>query len=348
MLRLISRFFSLMFITWIFFGLTHVFALEWWSKPCWTPTPNCPCRSDPSWTYSSNSSWWTRRVSAWTWFINGYNFNWGYSSDSSDKVQADRFINRYWLSYSNPRAIQQKINKLAEVFPAKCSAACEDGRLWNETISRMASCLCADADSKPANFGGDCPQWFTWDWNWCCIAIFPTWTGDGGTWWINTWTTTTWTNNTCTWTWEIWVQSWTSRTCKPCPDPTKQKPNDAHTKCICDASKWCCGIQLNTVVPFIGDCIEMSNEESSNNTTRVTALNAFPKLMWWLSKIIVTAILIFSFVMVVAWWVLITAWWLKQENYKTWIDIITKVIVALALLWASWIILRLINPNFFG
>lgn len=118
-------------------------------------------------------------------------------------------------------------------------------------------------------------------------------------------------------------------------------------KCVCDSSQWCCGIQLNTVVPFIWDCIEMDDGESSNNTTRVNALNAFPILMWSLSKMLVTAILIFSFVMVVIWWVLITAWWIDPANAKKWREIIWKVIVWLALLWASWIILRLINPNFF-
>jgi len=118
-------------------------------------------------------------------------------------------------------------------------------------------------------------------------------------------------------------------------------------KCVCDSAQTCCGIQLNTVVPFIWDCIEMSNDPSAGNTTRVNALTAFPILMWWLSKMIITAILIFSFVMIVVWWILIIAWWISQSNYKQWIDIIKKVIIALALLWASWIILRLINPNFF-
>jgi hypothetical protein len=52
--------------------------------------------------------------------------------------------------------------------------------------------------------------------------------------------------------------------------------------------------------------------------------------------------------MVVVWWVMIISWWIDESNFKKWKDIIYKVIMALALLWASWIILRLINPNFFG
>ncbi len=157
------------------------------------------------------------------------------------------------------------------------------------------------------------------------------------------------TPNPCS-TWQVWTQSWASRACKTCEPWTA--PNLARTKCICSSSGWnCCGIKLNTVVPFIWDCIEMNNDDSApsaGNTTRVNALNAFPILMWSLSKILVTAILIFSFVMVVVWWVMIISWWIDESNFKKWKDIIYKVIMALALLWASWIILRLINPNFFG
>lgn len=151
--------------------------------------------------------------------------------------------------------------------------------------------------------------------------------------------------NTCTATWQVWTLSGTSRNCTSCWSWTKS--NIDHTKCICDSTQKCCGIQLNTVVPFIWDCIEMSNEESAGNTTRVNALNAFPILMWSLSKMLVTAILIFSFVMIVIWWVLIISWWINESNFKKWKEMIWKVIIWLALLWASWIILRLINPNFF-
>ncbi len=114
---------------------------------------------------------------------------------------------------------------------------------------------------------------------------------------------------------------------EPAPDPNK-----------CD---W---IQLNTVVPFIWDCIWTKNTDPNEvNTT-----NAFPKLMWSLSRILITAILISSFLMVVVWWVMIISWWIKEWNFTQWKTLIWKVIIGLALLWASWIILRLINPNFFG
>ncbi|MFZ2151355.1 MAG: pilin [Candidatus Absconditicoccaceae bacterium] len=142
------------------------------------------------------------------------------------------------------------------------------------------------------------------------------------------------------------VFSGNSYSCQTCGSGTTS--NADHTKCICDSTQKCCGIQLNTVVPFIGDCIEMSNDESAGNTTRVNALNAFPILMGSLSKMLVTAILIFSFVMVVIGGVLITAGGIDPGNAKKGKDIIGKVIVGLALLGASGIILRLINPNFFG
>jgi hypothetical protein len=150
----------------------------------------------------------------------------------------------------------------------------------------------------------------------------------------------------CQNTWQVpQVSTWGSYACQPCWSWTIA--NADNTKCICDSTQKCCGIQLNTVVPFIWDCIEMSNEESAGNTTRVNALNAFPILMWSLSKMLVTAILIFSFVMIVIWWVLIISWWINESNFKKWKEMIWKVIIWLALLWASWIILRLINPNFF-
>jgi len=129
--------------------------------------------------------------------------------------------------------------------------------------------------------------------------------------------------------------------------------NDETCKCECDPTQRCCGILLNTVVPFIGDCIEMTTQNSISdpsdpNKSRVNQLNAFPFLMMWLSKILVTIILIFSFLIIIAAWLMMTTGVYKEQNYKTWVDRITKVIVWLILLWASGLILRLINPSFFG
>lgn len=165
-----------------------------------------------------------------------------------------------------------------------------------------------------------CPNWSTLK-NWACCQ-------DSGTWEVCT----------CPW-WKVYENN-------QCVCP-KLKKDDWNWKCVCDPAQWCCWIELNTVVPFIWDCIEMSDEWSSANTTRVNPLNAFPRLMWWLSRILVTAILVLSFVMVVVWWVMIIAWWIKESNFSEWKKYIRQVVIWLILLWASWIILRLINPNFF-
>ncbi len=405
----IFRFFSLVFIAWIFFGLSNVLwqcttGTNWWYNWWSMPSPNT-CLS-----VQTNQSSLDR-----------------YNNDQELLDGAKRFIVAYDLLASfdlsceanNVRAIQ---NQMQIVWWA-CTT-CLDWRFWKDTklkLENSCSPVC-NGTNKPVNinFQTPCDSWYTLDsYIWCCIPTPPPW-WNNNTWWNNTWWNNTWWNNTwwnnpwpglpsnitwvesqcglpawtlnpttvtcvknqwggccvdsgirasisqwqtkpnlsfcpnantpqnnCTKTWEVGTLSWgTTRSCKQCW--SWKMANIDHTKCICDPWQWCCGIQLNTVVPFIWDCIEMSNEESAGNTTRVNPLNAFPRLMWWLSKIIVTAILIFSFVMVVVAWVLITSWGIQQENYKKWLEIIKKVIMALALLWASWIILRLINPNFFG
>ena len=122
----------------------------------------------------------------------------------------------------------------------------------------------------------------------------------------------------------------------------------------------CCGIKLNTTVPFIGKCISMvsSGDEKilkannkrnvSDTTLQVTENTAFPRLMLWLTKILVTVILLASFLAIIVAGVMMAASGAKEEWYSQWTKIIGSVIAALALLGASGVILRLINPNFFG
>lgn len=102
------------------------------------------------------------------------------------------------------------------------------------------------------------------------------------------------------------------------------------------------GIKLNTKVPFIGDCIKFGNWTDEVNST-----SAFPVLMWGLTKIMMTAILIFSFLMVIVWWTMMIAWWFKESYYGKGKDYVKNVLIALILLWTSGLILKLINPNFF-
>jgi len=107
----------------------------------------------------------------------------------------------------------------------------------------------------------------------------------------------------------------------------------------------CCGVELNTSVPFIGKCIEAeaTADYRSSDELNVTSETAFPVLMWSMTKILVTLILIVSFVLIIIWGIMIStgdpAWGKKM---------IIKVVIGIALLWASGVILRLINPNFFG
>jgi hypothetical protein len=130
----------------------------------------------------------------------------------------------------------------------------------------------------------------------------------------------------------------------------KCKPNfgeyydtiEGKTKCgDCSREDVCCGVKLNTRVPFIGDCIE--DEKYTNDPTSVSQEEAFPVLMSSLTQMLVTIILIVSFVLIIIWGIQIAT-----GNPSGGKKMIIKVVVAIAILWASGVILRLINPNFFG
>ena len=109
-------------------------------------------------------------------------------------------------------------------------------------------------------------------------------------------------------------------------------------KCLdCNLESVCCGVELNTKVPFIGKCIE---DESYGG---VSSEKAFPTLMWALTQILVTIILIVSFVLIIVGGIMIAT-----GNPSWGKKMIMKVVIGIALLWASGVILRLINPNFFG
>ena len=127
-----------------------------------------------------------------------------------------------------------------------------------------------------------------------------------------------------------------------CPDGKK----DVDWTCKLCSEKWvCCGVELNTAVPFIGKCIESDTGTGykSSDETWVTSAKAFPVLMWSLTKILVTLILITSFVLIIIGGIMIATWDLPWGK-----KMIINVVIGIALLGASWVILRLINPNFFG
>jgi hypothetical protein len=119
-----------------------------------------------------------------------------------------------------------------------------------------------------------------------------------------------------------------------------------------DPSNFCCGIKLNTNVPFVGRCIVQAdagtpwsaNADSPQwTTTTVTAINAFPRLMRALTNIVMTLILVGSMIMLIVSGVMYASGQPGQGK-----QIIQRVIVSLILLGTSGIILRLINPTFFN
>ncbi len=119
---------------------------------------------------------------------------------------------------------------------------------------------------------------------------------------------------------------------------------DVDGTCKSCSDEWvCCGISLNTSVPFIGKCIESEKNYTSPGETWVTWEEAFPVLMWSLTKMLVTVILIVSFVLILIGGIMITT-----GNPSGGKKMIINVVIGIALLGASWVILRLINPNFFG
>lgn len=176
---------------------------------------------------------------------------------------------------------------------------------------------CCITCQHPADGSWNCQEWFTKQWD-CCFDDNMCW---------DSWYNAGWQCIDCTW---------------------DTMPNPKHTRCICNPNLKCCWVQLNTVVPFIWDCIEMNTESNRDNTTNVNSVTAFPILMQWLMKILMSVIMIFSFLMIIVAWLMIVSWAFGWNWFTTGKKIIKNVIISLILLWCSWLILSLINPSFFG
>lgn len=103
-------------------------------------------------------------------------------------------------------------------------------------------------------------------------------------------------------------------------------------------------IELNTKIPFVGQCIKKTADPSSDETT---AGNAFWRLLGSMMKIAMTVVLVVAFIAILVGGVMIAAGGIKSDwlSWGKWL--IVKVIFWLLLLGASWVILNLINPNFF-
>ena len=117
-------------------------------------------------------------------------------------------------------------------------------------------------------------------------------------------------------------------TCTEDPKPSWETPKEC--------PKWCCGIKLNTNFPIIWNCIETKSDEA--NPT-----NAFPYMVSALTKLAMSLILIMSFILIIYAGILWAAD--KPKEAKWWLK---RVAITILILWFSWVILKLINPNFFS
>ena len=104
-----------------------------------------------------------------------------------------------------------------------------------------------------------------------------------------------------------------------------------------DKCKW---IKLNTNFPIVWDCI--------TTWGKTDATRAFPTMIWALTKIAMALIFVVCFIMIIVAWIMWAWAWEDAWKAKKAKDLIFKVWIAILLLWFSWVILRLINPNFFG
>ena len=170
------------------------------------------------------------------------------------------------------------------------------------------------------------------DWWWGWSVNWPKGNGVNPDWWWNWW----WG---WWWGWSVnWPKGngvnpdwgsdwwWTSTT----------TPSSSDTPSENDCSKWCCGIKLNTNFPIIWNCIEINGAET--NPT-----NAFPYMVWVLTKIVISVILVVCFIFVI--WAGILRSADKPDPAK---KMLKRVAITILLLWFSGVILKLVNPNFFS
>lgn len=103
-------------------------------------------------------------------------------------------------------------------------------------------------------------------------------------------------------------------------------------------------IMLNTDIPFIWRCIKKDTNAVIGGQT--TLGNAFPKLMWWLIRVVMAAVVIVGFLAILVWGFMVAAEGAASTKQKG-LELIKLAIAWLILVGTSGIILNLINPNFF-
>ena len=114
-----------------------------------------------------------------------------------------------------------------------------------------------------------------------------------------------------------------------------QQDLDKGVEVVWDASKSKCNwIKLNTNFPIIWNCISTSGTKPTE---------AFPYMIWALTKIVVSLVLVACFILIIYAGIL----WAsdKPKEAKDWLK---RVAITILLLWFSWVILKIINPNFFN
>ena len=102
-----------------------------------------------------------------------------------------------------------------------------------------------------------------------------------------------------------------------------------------ECKDWCCGIKLNTNFPIIWNCIW--GKGKTDSTT------AFPTMIWALTKIVMSLVLVACFILIIYAGILWSADKPKEAKER-----LKRVAITILLLWFSGVILRLINPNFFS
>ena len=103
-----------------------------------------------------------------------------------------------------------------------------------------------------------------------------------------------------------------------------------------NSEKKCEWIKLNTPFPIIWDCIKIQKWWEHNPTT------AFPDMISALTKIVMSLILVVCFILII-----VAGIMRASDNTKWAQDLLKKVAITILVLWFAWVILRLINPNFF-
>jgi hypothetical protein len=104
----------------------------------------------------------------------------------------------------------------------------------------------------------------------------------------------------------------------------------------CVSKEDCKWIALNTCFPIIWNCIWWDNATTDST-------NVFPTMIWALTKIVVSLVLVVCFILVIYAGIL----W-ATDKPKEAKDRLKRVAITVLLLCFPWAILRLLNPNSFS